>query len=151
MYRRGRQPGPFRIRDPPVQRGDGGPGQDYETHRTQTDGEYTNISGDLSVTGPPAQPIVSAPSEAWCILRGVSPRRVRGSHPPVSSVASVAEFRMDRDEQNRRSVHRESYRPQGRLHSLKSWHRSEMKLVPVAEGCNVRRRQNKIIRKGRRM
>jgi hypothetical protein len=34
---------------------------------------------------------VSAPSEAWCILQGESPCRVRVSHPPVSSVASVAE------------------------------------------------------------
>ena len=31
---------------------------------------------------------VSVPSEAWCILRGASPRRERASHPPVASVAS---------------------------------------------------------------
>ena len=36
---------------------------------------------------------VSAPSEAWCILQGESPCRVRISHPPVSSVAPVAETR----------------------------------------------------------
>jgi len=35
---------------------------------------------------------VSAPSEAWCILQGESPCRVRVSHSPVSSVAPVAEF-----------------------------------------------------------
>ena len=35
--------------------------------------------------------IVSAPSEAWCILQGESPCRVRVSHPPVSSLACVAE------------------------------------------------------------
>ena len=35
---------------------------------------------------------VSAPSEAWCILQGESPCRVRSSQPPVSSVASVAEL-----------------------------------------------------------
>jgi len=34
---------------------------------------------------------VGAPSEAWCILQGESPCRVRVSHPPVSSVAPVAE------------------------------------------------------------
>ena len=34
---------------------------------------------------------VSAPGEAWCVLQGVSPCRVRASHPPVSSVASMAE------------------------------------------------------------
>ncbi len=34
---------------------------------------------------------VTAPSEAWCILRGESPRQVRVSHPPVPSVAPVAE------------------------------------------------------------
>jgi len=45
--------------------------------------------------------VVSAPSEAWCILRGARPRRVRDSHPPVLSVASVAEFRMVRNEQSR--------------------------------------------------
>ena len=33
----------------------------------------------------------SAPSEAWCILQGASPCLVRSSHPPVSSVAPVAE------------------------------------------------------------
>ena len=79
---------------------------------------------------------VGAPSEAWCILRGAtrlsssksSPRRVRVSHPPVSSVASVAESRTFRGEQNRRSVHRESRRPQGRPRSLKCWYRSEMSL-----------------------
>ena len=37
---------------------------------------------------------VSAPSEAWCILQGESPCRVRVSHPPVSSVAPVAETRL---------------------------------------------------------
>ena len=34
---------------------------------------------------------VSVPSEAWCVLQGASPCRVRASHPPVASVASVAE------------------------------------------------------------
>jgi hypothetical protein len=32
-----------------------------------------------------------APSKARRILRGVSPRRARVSHPPVSSLASVTE------------------------------------------------------------
>jgi len=39
----------------------------------------------------PLSSAVSAPSEAWCILQGSSPCRVRVSHPPVSSVAPVAE------------------------------------------------------------
>jgi len=55
---------------------------------------------------------VGAPSKAWRFLRGVSPRGVRTSHPPLPSVAwkrvTVT-----------RSVHREPYRPQGRPHSLK--------------------------------
>jgi hypothetical protein len=34
---------------------------------------------------------VGAPSEAWCILQGAGPCRERVSHPPVSSVAPVAE------------------------------------------------------------
>ena len=36
---------------------------------------------------------VSATSEAWSILQGVSPCRVRPNQPPVSSVAFVAEHR----------------------------------------------------------
>ena len=43
---------------------------------------------------------VSAPSEAWCTLQGESPCRVRANHPPVSSVALVAEFE-DRNELSR--------------------------------------------------
>jgi len=34
---------------------------------------------------------VGAPSEAWCFLPGESPGRGRASHPPVSSVAPLAE------------------------------------------------------------
>jgi len=34
---------------------------------------------------------VRAPSEAWCVLQGASPCRVRFNQPPVSSVAPVAE------------------------------------------------------------
>ncbi len=34
-----------------------------------------------------------APGEAWCVLQGASPCWVRVSHPPVASVASVAESR----------------------------------------------------------
>jgi hypothetical protein len=51
---------------------------------------------------------VIAPGEAWRILRGESPRRVRVSDPPVSSLASVEE---SQGEQDRRSVDRESCRP----------------------------------------
>jgi len=35
---------------------------------------------------------ISTPREAWCILQGESPCRVRINHPLVSSVASVAEL-----------------------------------------------------------
>ena len=80
---------------------------------------------------------VSAPSEAWRILRGASPRRVRPSQSPVSSVACMAEAlpgnlvgitqilkghwesarstihhkRYRISEQDTRSVHRETCRP----------------------------------------
>jgi len=37
---------------------------------------------------------VRAPSEAWCILQGERPCRERTNHPPVSSVAPVAEQRI---------------------------------------------------------
>jgi putative transposase len=53
------------------------------------------------LTNNPANSIVSAPSEAWCILQGESPCWVRVSHPPVSSVAPVEESRMVRGEQDR--------------------------------------------------
>jgi len=43
--------------------------------------------------GRPASLPRRAPSEAWCVLQGASPCRVRASHPPVASVASVAESR----------------------------------------------------------
>ena len=59
---------------------------------SQDSGQKAALSGEQ---------IVSAPSEAWCILQGESPCRVRVSHPPVSSVAPVAEFRVVRSEQNR--------------------------------------------------
>ena len=52
----------------------------------------------------------SAPGKVRRILRGESPRRVRVGHPPVSSLASMAESSSD-DEQYGRSVDRESCRP----------------------------------------
>ncbi len=52
---------------------------------------------------------VRAPSEAWCVLRGASLRRVRASHPPVASVASEKSMLSDR--RIGRSVHSESCRP----------------------------------------
>ncbi|QTA85046.1 Uncharacterized protein dnm_010495 [Desulfonema magnum] len=62
---------------------------------------------------------VSAPSKAWCFLRGASPRQVRSGQPPVPSVASG----QDRHTVERpgRSVHRESYRPQGERRSPEAW------------------------------
>lgn len=53
---------------------------------------------------------VIAPRKARCFLRGESPRRVRASHPPVLSLASVEES-PGGGEQNRRSVDRASWRP----------------------------------------
>src|SRR5262249_44209265 len=38
-------------------------------------------------------PGVLAPRKAWRLLQGASPCRVRASHPPVSSLASMAESR----------------------------------------------------------
>jgi hypothetical protein len=35
---------------------------------------------------------IIAPSEAWCILQGERPCRVRPSQPPVSSLAPGAEL-----------------------------------------------------------
>jgi hypothetical protein len=54
--------------------------------------------------------VVIAPRKAWRILQGESPCRGRASHPPVSSLASVAES-PEGGEQDRRSVDRESCRP----------------------------------------
>jgi hypothetical protein len=36
-------------------------------------------------------PSVLAPRQAWRLLQGASPCRVRASHPPVASLASMAE------------------------------------------------------------
>jgi hypothetical protein len=54
---------------------------------------------------------VIAPRQAWRFLQGESPCRARASHPPVSSLASVAESAVVAGEQDRRSVDRESCRP----------------------------------------
>jgi len=50
---------------------------------------YIHLKGSIPATA--GDVCVSAPSEAWCALRGESPRPVRFSHPSVSSVAHVAE------------------------------------------------------------
>ncbi len=71
------------------------------------------LDGNSLASYPAPKPLiggVSAPSEAWCVLQGASPCRVRASHPPVASVASVAELETS-SEQDRRSVHSESCRP----------------------------------------
>jgi len=60
----------------------------------------------------------SVPGEAWRLFQGGSPCRVRPNQPPVSSVADKEEEVND-DEQDIRSVHRESCGPQGRPHSPK--------------------------------
>lgn len=96
----------------------------------------------------PLKLAVSTPSEAWCILQGVSPCRVRVSHPPVSSVAPVAEFRQaERTKQVKRTQRIMQAVGESALPEVLVSLRNE--LVPVAEGCNVRRRQNKISRKRR--
>jgi len=90
--------------------------------------------------------IVSAPSEAWCILQGEGPCRERVSHPPVSSVAPVAEFRdAGRTKQVKRTQRIMQAVGESALPEVLASLRNEP--VPVAEGCNVRRRQYKIIRK----
>jgi hypothetical protein len=87
-----------------------------------------------------------APSQARRILRGESPRRVRASHPPVSSLASVAESREGRTRQAKRRqrilqavgvvAHPEV------LVQLRDW------LAADAEGFNVHRRQHRSTRDG---
>jgi len=59
--------------------------------------------------------------QAWRFLWGESPHRVRPNQPLVPSVACVAEVitEIRVTEQNMRSVHRETCRPQERPHSLK--------------------------------
>ncbi len=51
---------------------------------------WTRSVHTKNCSGQAAECRVSAPSEAWCILQGESPCRVRSSQPPVSSVAFVA-------------------------------------------------------------
>ena len=48
--------------------------------------------------------------QAWRLLQGESPCRVRASHPPVASLASMAEP-WKHGEQEGRSVDRVSWRP----------------------------------------
>ena len=101
----------------------------------------------------PLMPGVIAPKKAWRILQGESPCRegdpqwssVRVSHPPVSSLGSMAELlRSLSSEQDGLSVGRESCRPQGRPRSLKCWYSFEMAIAD-AVGFNVRRRQHRSI------
>jgi hypothetical protein len=66
--------------------------------------ERTRISMsaiDQVVCGPLSSSVI-APREARRILQGESPCRVRASHPPVSSLASVAESREGRTRQAKR-------------------------------------------------
>jgi hypothetical protein len=49
-------------------------------------------SGSWQKAATPGEPCVLAPGQVRHILRGGSPRRVRVSHPPVPSVAPVAEL-----------------------------------------------------------
>ena len=88
---------------------------------------------------------VSAPSEAWCILQGASPCRVRVSRPPVSSVAPVAE-QATANKTGEAYTENHAGRRGGRR-SLKCWYSFEMAIAD-AEGFNVRRRQHRSIRFG---
>ena len=54
----------------------------------------------------------SRAKKAWRLLQGESPCRVRARHPPVASLASMAES-WRHGEQDGRSVDSESCRPQG--------------------------------------
>src|SRR5712691_2078213 len=60
------------------------------------------------------RPSVIAPRQAWRLLQGASPGRVRGSHPPVARRASMAESWLSaHDAHDGRSVDRVSGRPEG--------------------------------------
>src|SRR6266571_7504281 len=59
---------------------------------------------------PRLTPSVVAPRQAWRLLQGESPCRVRARHPPVSSLASMAEP-WRHGEQDGRSVDSVSCRP----------------------------------------
>ena len=77
--------------------------------------DVTNIQVQIATEAPGRSPeeverFVIAPRQARRFLRGESPRRARASHPPVSSLASVAES-LQGGEQDGRSVDRESCRP----------------------------------------
>ncbi len=92
-----------------------------------------------------SDPNVRAPSEVWCILQGESPCRERVSYPPVSSVAPVAEQKgFLRTKQVKRTQRIMQAAGETVLPEVLASLRNEP--VPVAEGCNVRRRQYKIIR-----
>ena len=52
-----------------------------------------HVPPDRPKNGPPGELRVIAPGQVRLILRGESPRRVRATHPPVPSVAPVAEFK----------------------------------------------------------
>jgi hypothetical protein len=90
---------------------------------------------------------VSVPSEAWCILQGESPCRVRISHPPVASVAPVAE---PREKERTKQVKRTQRIVQavGETVFPESWYSSE-RAVSVVEVVNAGRRQDGHIRIGR--
>ena len=93
------------------------------------------------------RPSVIAPRKAWRLLQGESPCRVRARHPPVSSLASMAESR-EHGEQNGRGVDSVSCRPQGEPRPLQCWDSFAMALVADAEGFNAHRRQHESIRFG---
>ncbi len=98
-----------------------------------------------NLLAPLVMQVVSAPSEAWCILQGESPCRVRISHPPVSSVAPVAETcDVRRTKQVKRTQRIMQAVGESALPEVLVSLRNE--LVSVAEGCNVHRRQYKIVR-----
>jgi hypothetical protein len=90
------------------------------------------------------------PSEAWCILQGASPCRVRANHPPVSSVAPTAEPRLlinFRKVNKVGEAYTENCAGRREFAAPESWYSFEMK-VEVDEGFNAHRSQNRSNRLG---
>ncbi len=69
---------------------------------------------------------LGAPGKAWCFLQGVSPCRVRSSQPARTECCVIGKERHT-VERPARSVHRESYRPQGERHSPEAWYSKTLK------------------------
>jgi len=93
---------------------------------------------------------VVPPSEAWCILQGASPCRVRANHPSVSSVAPTAEPELRSNFLKVNKVgeaYTENCAGRREFAAPESWYSFEMQ-VGVDEGLNAHRSQYRSIRNG---